>query len=198
MLRENLIRSIERQAWIDRVADPVQAAVRGVLQRAPRLADALHGEWLGHPLHAALITLPVGAFTTALFFDIFDLAGNRRYRRAADVTTAVGLASAVTAALPGLADWSLTKGNAKRVGFVHASLNLVITGIYGASLLARKRGSRKLGIGLSILGHTLLGASAWLGGELSYSLGVGVHREDVARGTPLPERESAREGAAQQ
>jgi uncharacterized membrane protein len=195
MLQENLIRSIEEQAWIDRVADPVQAAVRGVLQRAPRLADALHGEWLGHPLHAALVAFPVGAFTTALFLDAFGMAGRGRgYQRAADTVTTIGLVGAVAAVLPGLADWSLTEDKAKRVGFVHATLNLVIAGLYGGSLVARARGKRKAGIGLSLAGFTLLLGSAWLGGELSYSLGVGVRREDVARRTRRADREAARAG----
>lgn len=172
---EALIRSIEEQAWIDDVADPVQNAVRDVLHRAPRLAAFLHGEFLGHPLHAALVALPVGAFTTALVLDAIDLRGKgRRYRRAADTTIGIGLVGAGLAILPGLADWSHTTGAAKRVGFVHASLNAAIAGLYGGSLVARSRRKRRLGIGLSTAGFALLGASAWLGGELTFRFGVGV------------------------
>jgi uncharacterized membrane protein len=187
---EALIRWIEEQAWIDDVADPVQNAVREVLHRAPRLGAFLHGEWLGHPLHPALVALPVGAFTTAMVLDTMELFGKgRRYRRAADTTLRIGLVGAGLAILPGLADWSHTTEGAKRVGFVHASLNAIVAGLYGASILARSRRKRGLGIGLSMAGFALLGASAWLGGELVFRFGVRVQTEGEPVGT-------ARTGAA--
>jgi uncharacterized membrane protein len=30
----------------------------------------LQGKWLGHPLHPALVHIPVGAWTAALIFDL--------------------------------------------------------------------------------------------------------------------------------
>lgn len=190
-LEETLIRSIEEQAWIDEVADPVQGALRTVLDRTPRLSAFLHGTWLGHPLHAALVAVPVGAFTLSMIFDGIEVFGKtRKYQRAADTSIAVGLAGAVTAVLPGLADWSLTTGGAKRVGFVHATLNTTIAGLYGASLIARSRRRRGAGIALATIGHTLLIASAWLGGELAYRYGVGV-RPGAKPVSPEPVAESA-------
>ena len=59
---------------------------------------------------------------------------------------------------------------------MHAALNVSITGIYGGSALLRAVRQRKAGIALAMIGHTLLGASAWLGGELAYRYGVGVRR----------------------
>ena len=180
MLKERVIRSIEEQTWIDRAADPIQGVEREILARAPAVADALHGKWLGHPLHAALVAIPVGAWTTALVLDGLELAGrDRKHRRGADLATAIGVVGALVAAVPGAADWSRTRGGAKRVGFVHATLNLAIVGLYGASLYARAHGRRRAGIALSLSGFSLLGASAWLGGELAYGYGVGV--------TPHPE-----------
>lgn len=177
-LQERVIRTIEEQAAIDEVADPVQRAVRAVLDRAPRLEAFLHGEQLGHPLHAALVSVPIGAFATALVLDAMELTGKgRRYRRAADVAITMGVAGAAVAMLPGLADWSLTRGAAKRVGFVHAAMNQGIAGLFIGSLIARSRGKRRAGIALSTVGFALLGASAWLGGELAYRYGVGVRRE---------------------
>jgi len=180
MLQEELIQSIEERAWIDRAADPVQDAVHGILDRAPGLAAFLHGRWLGHPLHAAMVSIPVGAWATALVLDGLA-ARNRRYRKAADTVTAVGLAGAALAVLPGLADWSDTRGGAKRVGFVHAALNTVIAGVCGASLYARARGRRKVGVGLSIAGYTMAIASAWLGGELAFRYAVGVRPQPEGR-----------------
>ncbi|APR75669.1 Ferredoxin, 2Fe-2S [Minicystis rosea] len=192
MSNKKIIQVIAEQAWIDRAADPLQNAIRGVLDRAPRLASFLHGDWLDHPLHAALVSIPVGAFATGLVLDGLELAGRRNYRRAADTVTAIGLGGAVVAVLPGLADWSRTEGAAKRVGFVHASLNVAIAGLYGASLVARRARHRKTGIALSIAGFSLAGFSAWLGGELAFRFAVGVRPRPEGRPTAPPERATSR------
>jgi uncharacterized membrane protein len=177
MLTDKLIHAIEEQRSLDRIADPLQHTVSAVLARAPRLADILHGRWLGHPLHAALIPIPVGGWTVGLALDLTGvLGGSRRFRRAADVVTAIGLGGAGLAVFAGLADWSLTTGKARRVGIVHALLNTAVAGLYGASLASRGTGRRRLGVALSSIGFGIAGVSAWLGGELAYHYGVGVSK----------------------
>jgi uncharacterized membrane protein len=183
-----LIHAIEQQAWIDQVADPLQAGVRATLERSPLVADVLHGRFLGHPLHAALVSVPVGAFTIALVLDAAEVTtGTRRYRRAADLVTGIGLGGAVVASVAGLADWSLTQGPTKRVGFVHAVLNQLIAGTYGISLYARARRHRGAGIALAATGWSALVFSAWLGGELAYRFGVGVSWRPEAPPPPTPD-----------
>lgn len=164
------------QAWIDRAADPLQRAIQAVLKRAPVVAEVLHGKLLGHPLHVALIPIPIGAWSCVLALDLAGLVMGRKLRRGADACCAIGLGGAVVAATAGLADWSTTRSVAKRAGFVHGALNVAATGLYGASLLCRRAGLRGLGIALSSTGFGVAGASAWLGGELSYRYGVGVGR----------------------
>jgi uncharacterized membrane protein len=175
------------------------ARMRGLLDRAPRLRGLVRGKWMGHPLHPAATDVPIGAFTCSLLLDALGGArGDRAFTRAADVTVAFGLAGAVGAALPGLADWSYIQGGgARRIGAVHGGANLLVLALYGASLAARRRGRRPLGVGLSGAGFAVLLFSAWLGGELSYRLGVGVHPPNAPRdesSTPgpsvLPEREA--------
>src|SRR5262249_45762806 len=112
---------------------------------------------------------------------------DRKYRRAADAVTAIGLIGAGAALVPGLADWSRTEGGAKRTGFVHATLNTLVAGLYGGSLYARARGRRKAGIGLAIAGYSLALASAWLGGELAYHYAVGVRPQPAGRVEAPPE-----------
>jgi uncharacterized membrane protein len=186
-LRDDVIRTIERQAWIDGVADPVQTVVREGLERAPGLAKVLHGRFLGHPLHAALVSIPLGAFSIGIALDVAELAtGTRRFRSTADLLTGVGVGTAVVAAVAGLADWSLTEGATKRVGFVHMGLNLGITGAYGLSLVERARRRRRAGIALAATGYLALGFSAWLGGELAYRFGVGVRLRPEAAPPPTP------------
>lgn len=196
MVRTQIEQAIAKQDWIDRAADPIQGAIEPVLDRAPRLASVLHGDWLGHPLHAAMTDIPVGVWFAGFVMDMAEVGGTRKFRRSADVLHAVGLASAMGAAVAGLADWSRTRDEAKRMGFIHAATNVVISGLYGASLYARARRRRRLGIGLSSAGYGLLLFSAWLGGELAYQLGVGVrHKAFDRKARELAEGAEPREQA---
>jgi uncharacterized membrane protein len=191
-----LDRTIAEQHWIDRAADPIQRAVDPLVHNVSPLARVLHGEWLGHPLHAALTDVPVGAWFTGLVLDLAEVFGRtRRLRRGADAVHAVGLAGSMAAALAGIADWSTTDGDAKRIGFVHGTANVVIAGLYGASLVARRRRRRGLGIALSTAGYGLLVVSSWLGGQLAYRLGVGVRREALRPEGNAKQRPRAEEPA---
>jgi nitrite reductase/ring-hydroxylating ferredoxin subunit len=67
-----------------------------------------------------------------------------------------------------------TSGGERRIGLVHAILNWVAIASYSASWLARRRGHRGSGVAWSLVGASTLGVSGWLGGHLSYALGVGV------------------------
>jgi uncharacterized membrane protein len=187
-LRDSVIHGIERQTWIDGVADPVQTVVREALYRAPGLAKVLHGRFLGHPLHAALVAIPVGAFSIGIALDVTGLAtGARRLEKTADLLTGIGLGGAVVAATAGLADWSLTEGPTKRVGFVHMTMNLGILGVYGLSVLERTRHNRGAALALAATGYGALAFSAWLGGELAYRFGVGVSVRPEAPKPPTPD-----------
>lgn len=186
-----IVRTLGNQRGIDRVAEPVQRAVEGALEKMPIMQRALHGAaWLGHPLHPALTDFPVGAWGAGMMLDALELFGkNRRLRPGADAVHAFGLGSALLTAVAGLVDWAATERRARRVGFVHGVMNLAIAGLYGASLYERARGRRRYGIALSSTGFTLLLASGWLGREMSYSLGVGTaSREKTFESHAEPER----------
>src|SRR5579884_3759278 len=92
---------------IDTVAKPLSRAVRGGFEAAGpsgrQLKNALHGVWLGHPLHPVLTDIPVGAWTTAL---ALDCAANDdgAMQRASTFAMGVGLAGALGAAVTGLTD----------------------------------------------------------------------------------------------
>jgi nitrite reductase/ring-hydroxylating ferredoxin subunit/uncharacterized membrane protein len=158
--------------WLDNVAATMEQVFEPVLgQDAPRgPRDLLYGVWLGHPLHAAVVTVPVGAWTAAA---IFDLLGEDR---AADLALGLGLVGAAGAAITGAAQWQdVTKQEQpRRVGTLHALLNYTATGLMAGSWLLRRQGRRQEGIVLSTLGVGIAAASAWLGGELAYDLGIGV------------------------
>src|SRR5918995_7108921 len=90
--------------WLDDVAATMEQAFEPVLgQDAPRgPRDFLYGTWLGHSLHAAVITVPVGAWSASM---VFDLLGEER---AADLTLGLGLVGAAGAAVTGPAQWQGT------------------------------------------------------------------------------------------
>jgi nitrite reductase/ring-hydroxylating ferredoxin subunit/uncharacterized membrane protein len=157
---------------LDRVAKPVARAVQQVVPSGTLLKDLLSGASLGHPLHPMLTDVPIGCFTSAT---VLDLVGGRRAARGADTLVALGLLSAVPAALAGASDWSETYGEDQRVGVVHWAANSVGLACYALSLSARRRGKRFTGTLLGLAGMSSMTVGGYLGGYLSYSRGVGVN-----------------------
>lgn len=188
-------RLVEAMPWLDGAAEAMQKAFAPVLgQEAPRTPrDLLYGTWLGHPLHPAVVTMPVGLWSGAM---VFDLMGEER---AADLCVGLGLVTAVGAAATGAAQWQDYTNSEKprRLGVLHAALNTAAAVLFAGSWLARRGGARGVGIGLSSAGLGVNLASAWIGGELSYDLGIGVDRTafesppkewtDVLAAAELPE-----------
>jgi nitrite reductase/ring-hydroxylating ferredoxin subunit len=164
-----LISRLEQAAGLD----PVVSAGQRIARLIPpgKVRDALHGVWLGHPLHPVLVQAAAGAWLSA---SIMDLAGDPE---AARLLTAAGLAAAVPAAAAGATDWSDQHEQQMRVGVVHAAANAVAVGLYGASLAARgPRLSRALRLG----GLAVVSASGLLGGHIAFRLAGGAnHAEDV-------------------
>lgn len=161
-----------RLPWLDGIAETMEQAFEPLLgQDAPRgPRDLLYGTWLGHPLHSAIVTVPVGSWSATM---IFDLMGEER---AADLSLGLGLVSAVGAAVTGAAQWQDTTSQVepRRLGALHATLNAATTTLMVGSWVLRKRGRRGTAVALSTVGLGIGLASAWLGGELAYSLGIGV------------------------
>ena len=118
-------------AWLDRPAERVQHLVRRLLGRLPNAAASqrfLRGRgWLGHPSHPLLTDLVAGAWTVAWAFDLAQLLRMRRPQPGADAATAIGLAALPLTALAGAVDWQHTEGKARRLGLVHADLNILAT-----------------------------------------------------------------------
>src|SRR5204863_5916292 len=118
----------------------------------------------------AVVTVPVGSWSAAM---IFDLMGEER---AAELSLGLGLVGAVGSAVTGAAQWQDTTNQkaARRLGTLHALLNVASAGLMASSLLLRRQGQRGAGLALSTAGLGINLFSAWLGGELAYDLGIGV------------------------
>ncbi|GIE81083.1 hypothetical protein Aph02nite_70330 [Actinoplanes philippinensis] len=176
MLRQVLTR-IEQADALDGASDKLQAAVTSAV-RPRTLRDLLHGSWMGHPLHPVLVQVPVGAFLSAA---VLDLRPSRSHAPTALI--GVGLAGVLPAAVAGWVDWSEMTKDRRRVGLVHAVTNLVATGLYAGSLIARLTGRSTRGKALAFAGLSVAGAGAFLGGHLSYAQGGGISHAapEVAR-----------------
>jgi len=143
---------------------------------ARRIADLLHGTWLGHPVHSVLTDATIGAWLFGTVFDLLSLIRpTRRLRDTADTMTTVGVITSLPTATAGLTDYSAIKEDAVTHGTLHAMLNSAGLVLYLLSLRARWAGRRGAGVRWSLLGFGTLTASAWLGGELVYRLRVSVN-----------------------
>ncbi|MEU5551787.1 Rieske (2Fe-2S) protein [Micromonospora sp. NPDC047793] len=164
-----LLTKIEQASGLDRFGDRLQRAVQGTL-RGQRVRDLLHGVWLGHPLHPAMVQVPVGSWVSAAILDL--LPGQHR---AATTLTTIGTVSALPAAVAGLNDWAALSRDQRRVGLVHAASNTVALVLYSGSVAARFSGRHQLGRTLGWLGLGAAGAGAYLGGHLAYKQGAQVN-----------------------
>ncbi len=168
----------------EKYATQVAEAVHDVVLKGGtptrRVADLLHGTWLGHPLHIVLTDVAIGAWLFGSLLDFTSLFRRRRSsRRAADQLILMGTLSAVPTALAGVADYSTISKSAAASAATHGLLNVSALVLYSLSLWLRKSGLRPLGVICSWLGLGVILVSGWLGGELSFRYRVGV---DQAKG----------------
>ncbi len=170
-LSEHLVTALP---WLDDVAETMHAAWNPLFgpDGPATIKDALYGTWLGHPLHPVMTDLPIGFWTSSA---VLDAAG---MDRGADITLKLGTVSALATAVTGYAQWhDLQNLEApRRLGALHAMLNIAATACYGASWVLRNKGERGTGVALSTAGLAFVSVSGLLGGDLAYKLGIGVSR----------------------
>jgi uncharacterized membrane protein len=132
----------------------------------------------GHPVHPILVTIPIGAFALALVADLAGIGfGFAQGPLVARFAIAVGIASALLAAITGLVDFVGLPLNveARRKATWHLILNLSLVALYGVSWWLRGDPLRVTsGQMLSYLAFALLLLSGWFGGELVFRHKIGV------------------------
>src|SRR4051794_14372072 len=135
---------------------------------------------LGHPIHQMLIVFPLGLLATATMFDaIRGGTKNGKWSEAGHYMMGAGVVTGLGAAVPGVIDFLAITENtrAKRIGLVHGLGNVVVTGLFAASWLARRRDPQNptaKAMALSTSGALLALVTGWLGGELVDRLAIGV------------------------
>ena len=180
---ENLLTQNPRlDEQLDRIGDTLQGFVRAVFasQGRPgiRARNFLNGVWLGHPLHAVLTDVPIGAWTGAMLFDYLGaLTGSRTLKGAGDWSVGLGVLSGIAAGAAGLADYSEMSGEPRRFGTAHAILNVAGLVLFAMSLFRRLTGRRAEAIPLSTLGYAFTFLAADLGGTMVYRYGATINRQ---------------------
>jgi nitrite reductase/ring-hydroxylating ferredoxin subunit len=179
MSTDRPIRVVNRQNWLEPLADRFQSVLSNTATAAgpagQQVEDVLHGRWLGHPLHPALVNVPLGAWTVAAVLDAAEeVSGNGALGRSADAAIGVGVVGALGAAITGIADWRHTDGQARRIGLAHGLLNTGALALYTTSLILRRFKARRAGRGVAALGYVAANAAAYLGGHLVFNEQIGV------------------------
>jgi uncharacterized membrane protein len=178
------LKAAESFSQVDGLSTELQDRVCRALN-GTRMDRLLRGSWLGHPVHPLLVTVPIGAWSSASLFDVMP-----RQQTAARRMVAVGLLMAPPSAIAGLADYSELDRTQRRVAIAHAGANAAASACLLVSYAHRVRGRQLNGAAWTLAGLTLVGVGGALGGHLSYALGAGVSRwQDGA--DPLPEVEAS-------
>lgn len=139
-----------------------------------------HVKVLGHPLHPILVSFPIGLFGTAFVFDLLRIFTNdSTWALVSFYLLGAGIVFGMVAAVAGWLDWAhITPGTrAKRLGVIHAGINIVVMALVAASWLLRRETPGDPGTAAFLLSFAaigLAGVSGWLGGELVYRLRIGV------------------------
>ena len=142
-------------------------------------------KWLGHPLHPALVAIPIGAWVFSLIMDSIAVStGNKCAQEAADASLNLGLVGAGVSAVAGLTEF-LRVPDEKEVmdtATNHGMCNLAITSTYAVNAVIRaaRRNQGKSAGFLPRLMSAVCAASivysGWLGGNMVFNKGVGMHK----------------------
>jgi uncharacterized membrane protein len=167
-----------------------------------KILEFLQGKWLGHPLHPALVHLPVGAWLGACALDLVVRFGaqNPGLARLALYCVGTGLVFALLAVPPGVADWSGIKKEkpAWKLGLYHMIGNAIAALVWCVNLGLRVRALGTVEpvnapvLFTSVLATVIVVSSAYLGKLMVFDHGISVARESKKKWRAIAERGGAR------
>jgi uncharacterized membrane protein len=153
------------------------------MDQAKRPVTVLAGPY-GHPLHPALVPVPIGAWIASFVFDVASHLVDQPQFLAQGSRWLIGLGvlGAVVAACVGVLDLFAIPGGTRafRTALLHMSINLTVTVAYAVGFFVRASASGPVGPGpliLSAVALAALGVGGYLGGRLAYRYGVRVADE---------------------
>ena len=173
MLGRYVTRAVDAQArWAKPFGDFNHRWLGALFHPIRPVQNFLNGTWLGHPVHAVVTDVPIGALTVSIVADVIGQP------LVADVSMLLGVLAMVAAAVTGLADYAEVDGTARNRATVHGSIMVVTLAAYTVSLLIRSSSptDRLLPIALAVAGYLLLSVGAAIGGDLVYLAGTHVNR----------------------
>lgn len=158
-----------------------------LMDSAKQPVTTLAGSY-GHPVHPALVAVPIGAWIASFVFDVASRLVSDGHFLAEGSRWLIGLGvlGALAAALAGFLDLvAIPPGTrAFRIAIAHMSINLTVTGLYGVGFALRGGSADRVGWGplvLSAVALAGLGVGGWLGGTLAFRYGVRVADEATQR-----------------
>jgi uncharacterized membrane protein len=163
-------------------------------ERSKRPRSIIAGPY-GHPFHAILVTIPIGAWIAAFVFDLVAIFGDDPavYARGAALLTLIGVIGALLAGLVGFLDLSQLESGTRvrRLALIHMAFNLGAIVVFAISLAIRAGDLdmvNGIAVTLSVIGLIAIGISGTLGGELAYRFGVRV-ADEATQGAGFTARE---------
>jgi uncharacterized membrane protein len=134
----------------------------------------------GHPLHPAIVTLPIAFLVALPLTDIvYWFTQDTFWARASFWLVLGGFVTSIAAALTGLMDFlKIERVRQRTAGWAHMFLNVTAMALTLINLILRwgnvTGAILPTGVILSMIVATLLGASGWYGGELVYRHKIAV------------------------
>jgi uncharacterized membrane protein len=167
-----------------------------------KLVDFLQGKWLGHPLHPAIVHVPIGAWIAACVLDMlaFTRWSQPALTRLAFYCVALGLAVVLAAVPTGLAEWAAIKKEkpAWRLALYHLILNVLATAAWAVNFALRLRTLDTVEpispsiVFTSIAGTVLVLFGGYLGSLLVFDHGIAVARLSKKKWRAVAARGGAR------
>ena len=120
MLGRFVTRAVDAQVrWSKPLGDFNHRWLGALFHPIRPIQNFLNGTWLGHPVHAVVTDVPIGALTVSIVADLINQPV------VADVSLVLGVLAMVASAVTGAADYAEVDGNARNRATVHSVIMVV-------------------------------------------------------------------------
>ncbi len=132
MLGRYVTRAVDAQSrWSKPLGDFNHRWLGALFHPIRPIQNFLNGSWLGHPVHAVVTDVPIGAMTVSIIADVIGQPV------VADVSLVLGVLAMVASAVTGAADYTEVDGTARNRATVHSVIMVVALVLYLISLAIR-------------------------------------------------------------